>query len=75
MIAREIEIGKEQARAEGKPEAMVEKIAMGKLNRFYKDNTLLNQEYVKDKAFTVATYLQSVKKGLTVTGFKHIALG
>jgi elongation factor Ts len=75
MIAREIEIGKEQARAEGKPEAMVDKIAMGKLNRFYKDNTLLNQEYVKDKTFTVATYLQSVKKGLTVTAFKHIALG
>jgi elongation factor Ts len=75
MIAREIEIGKEQARAEGKPETMVDKIAMGKLNRFYKDNTLLNQEYVKDKTFTVATYLQSVKKGLTVTAFKHIALG
>jgi elongation factor Ts len=75
MIAREIEIGKEQARAEGKPEAMVDKIAMGKLNRFYKDSTLLNQEYVKDKTFTVATYLQSVKKGLTVTAFKHIALG
>jgi elongation factor Ts len=75
IIAREIEIGKEQARADGKPEAMIEKIAMGKLNAFYKESTLLNQVYVKDKAFTVATYLQSAKKGLTATAFKHIALG
>jgi elongation factor Ts len=48
---------------------------MGKLNAFYKESTLLNQVYVKDKAFTVATYLQSEKKGLTATAFKHIALG
>ena len=47
-IAREIEIGKEQARAEGKPEAMLEKIAMGKLNKFFKENTLLAQPFVKD---------------------------
>lgn len=75
IIAREIEIGKEQARADGKPESMIEKIALGKLNAFYKESTLLNQVYVKDKAFTVATYLQSAKKGLTATAFKHIALG
>jgi elongation factor Ts len=75
IIAREIEIGKEQARAEGKPEAMIEKIALGKLNRFYKDNTLLNQDYVKDNKLSVGAYLQSVKKGLTATAFKHVALG
>ena len=74
-INREIEVGKEQARAENKPEAMIEKIAMGKLARFYKDSTLLNQDYVKDGSMTVAAYLNSVSKGLTVTAYKHINLG
>jgi elongation factor Ts len=74
-IAREIEIGKEQARAEGKPEDMVEKIALGKLNRFYKDFTLLKQDYVKDGSKTVAAYLESVSKGLSVSDFKHVKLG
>ncbi len=74
-INREIEIGKEQARNEGKPEAMIEKIAQGKLQRFYKDSTLLNQDYVKDGSMSVAKYLDSVKKGLTVTAFKHVMLG
>jgi elongation factor Ts len=73
-IQREIEIGKEQARAEGKPEAMLEKIALGKLSRFYKDNTLLNQDYVKDNKVTVAQYLDSVKKGLTVSAFSRITV-
>ncbi|TAE00615.1 MAG: elongation factor Ts [Bacteroidetes bacterium] len=71
-IAREIEIGKDQARAEGKPEAMLEKIAEGKLNRFYKDNTLLNQDFVKDNKMSVRQYLDSVKKGLTVSAFTRI---
>lgn len=75
VIEREIEIGKEQARAEGKPETMIEKIAQGKLNRYYKDFTLLKQDYVKDGSKTVAAYLDSTSKGLTVTAFKHIALG
>ncbi len=75
VVQAEIEIGKEQARAAGKPEAMLEKIAMGKLNKFYKENTLLNQVYVKDSKVTIAQYLDSVSKGLTVTDFKHIALG
>lgn len=74
-INREIEIGKEQARNEGKPEAMIEKIAQGKLQRFYKDSVLLNQDYVKDGSMTVAKYLDSVKKGLTATAFKHVMLG
>ncbi len=74
-VAREIEIGKEQARAEGKPEAMIEKIAQGKLARFYKDFTLLKQDYVKDGSKNVGTYLNSISKGLTVTEFKHVKLG
>jgi elongation factor Ts len=73
-IQREIEIGKEQARAEGKPEAMLEKIALGKLSRFYKDNTLLNQDFVKDNKVTVAQYLDSVQKGLTVSAFSRITV-
>lgn len=75
IIEREVEIGKEQARAEGKPEAMIEKIAQGKLQRYYKDFTLLNQDYVKDGSKTVAAYLNSVSSGLTVTAFKHVVLG
>lgn len=75
IIEREMEIAKEQIRAEGKPEAMVEKIAAGKLNKFYKDSTLLNQEFVKDSSKNVAQFLDSVEKGLTVTAFKRVALG
>ncbi len=74
-IQRELEIAKEQIRAEGKPEEMVEKIAAGKLNKFYKDSTLLNQEFVKDSSKNVAQFLSSVDKGLTVTAFKRVALG
>ncbi|MFL5731124.1 MAG: translation elongation factor Ts [Cytophagaceae bacterium] len=75
MIEREIEIGKEQAKAEGKPEAMLEKIAMGKLNKFYKDSTLLNQEFVKDNSKTIRQVLEGVNKGLTVSSFKRISVG
>ena len=75
MIAREIEIGKDQARAEGKPEAMLEKIAQGKLGKFYKESTLLNQEFVKDGSKTVGQMLDTAEKGLTVTAFKRVALG
>ncbi|OIQ68001.1 elongation factor Ts [mine drainage metagenome] len=74
-IERELEIAKEQIRLEGKPEAMVEKIAAGKLNKFYKDSTLLNQEFVKDPSQSVAQFLNGVDKGLTVTAFKRVALG
>ena len=73
-IKREIEIGKEQAREEGKPEDMLEKIALGKLNKFYKESTLLNQEFIKDNKKTIAQYLNDSEKGLTVTSFKRIAL-
>jgi len=75
IVAKEIEIGKEQARAEGKPEEMLEKIALGKLNKFYKESTLINQAYVKDSKVSVQQYLSSVDKDLKVTGFKHVKLG
>jgi elongation factor Ts len=74
-VEREIEIGKEQARAEGKPEAMLEKIAQGKLNKFYKENTLLNQEFVKDPSLTIAQLLDKTSKGMTVAEFKRVAIG
>jgi elongation factor Ts len=74
-IERELEIAKEQIRAEGKPEEMVEKIAQGKLNKFYKDSTLLNQEFVKDSSKNIAQFLNGVSKDLTVTVFKRVQLG
>ena len=74
MLDRELEIAREQIRAEGKAEDMVEKIAQGKIAKFYKESTLLNQEYIKDNKMTVAQYLQSVNKGLTATAFKRYAL-
>src|ERR1700712_2289251 len=75
VIERELEIAKDQIRAEGKPEEMIEKIAAGKLNKFYKDSTLLNQEFVKDSSKTVAQFLNDIDKGLTVTAFKRVQLG
>lgn len=74
VIEKEIEIGKEQARQEGKPEQMLEKIAVGKLNKFYKESTLLNQESVKVPKTTMRQLLQTEDKELTVTGFKRITL-
>ncbi len=75
VIEREIEIGKDQARQEGKPEAIVEKIALGKLNKFYQDNTLLNQAFVKDNSVNIAQMLDKVAKGLTVKSFARVAIG
>lgn len=75
IIEKEIEIGKEIARNEGKPEEMLEKIAKGKLNKFFKENTLLNQIFVKDGKISVQDYLKSKNPELTSIGFKHIKLG
>ncbi len=72
IIKREVEIYKEQLRAEGKPEAMLEKIAKGKLNKFYKENTLLNQEYIKDNSISVAEYIKSIN--LSINDFKRVSL-
>lgn len=74
VIDKEIEIGKDQAKREGKPEELLEKIAMGKLGKFYKESTLLNQEFIKDNKKTIRQYLQDVNKELTVTAFKRFSL-
>jgi elongation factor Ts len=74
VIAQEIEIGKEQARRDGKAEDMLEKIAQGKLVKFFKESTLLNQDFVKDNKMTIRQYLDSVSKDLTVTSFKRFTL-
>ena len=74
-IAREKAIAVEQIMAEGKPADMAEKIAAGKLNKFFKDNTLLPQPFVKDNGVTVGDYLNSVSKGLTVTSFQRLMVG
>jgi elongation factor Ts len=75
MIEREKAIAVEQVVAEGKTGDMAEKIAMGKLNKFFKENTLLPQAFVKDAGKSVADYLKSVEADLTVTAFKRIAVG
>jgi elongation factor Ts len=75
VITREIEVGKEQAIAEGKPAEMAEKIAQGRLNKFYKEYTLVNQEFVKDNSKTIAKMLADTEAGLVVKSFKRIALG
>jgi len=75
VIDKEIEIAKDQLRQEGKPEAMLDNIAKGKLKRFFKDNTLVNQAFIKDSKQSVAQYVKSVSADLEVTGFKRVALG
>jgi elongation factor Ts len=75
VIEKELEIAKAQIIAEGKPENMVEKIAQGKLQKFYKDNTLVHQIFVKDNSKTIAQYLDTVSKGLTVAEFRRVAIG
>jgi len=74
-IEKEIEIGREQARRDGKPENMLEKIAIGKLNKFYQENTLLNQEFIKDNTKTIRQYLQGFDKDCTVSAFCRQKLG
>lgn len=74
-IAKEIEIAKEQLRNEGKAEAMLDKIAEGKLSRFFKENTLVNQEFIKDNKMSVAQYVKTLGKDVEITDFKRVALG
>ncbi len=74
VIDKEIEIGKEQAREEGKPENILEKIAMGKLNKFFKESTLMNQQFIKESKQTVKQYLESNDKELKVIDFKRFTL-
>jgi elongation factor Ts len=75
VIDKEIEIAKDQLRQEGKPEAMLDNIAKGKLKRFFKDNTLVNQDFIKDSKLSVAQYVKSVDGQLEVIGFERVALG
>ncbi|HFS67562.1 MAG TPA: elongation factor Ts [Flavobacteriia bacterium] len=76
VIEKEIEIAKDQLRAEGKPEAMLDNIAKGKLKRFFKDNTLVNQAFIKDSKKSVDQYVkESLGKDATVTDFKRVAVG
>ncbi len=74
ILERELDIAREQVRQEGKPEDMVEKIAQGKLNKFFKESTLLNQEFIKDSKQTVGQYLQSVDKDAKILSFKRYSL-
>ena len=74
-IDHELAIGREQALAEGKPEQIIDKIAQGKLNKFFQENTLLAQKFVKDNSMTIEQYLNSVHNGLTVIEFKRITIG
>jgi elongation factor Ts len=73
-IEKEIEVGKELAIQEGKPAEMAEKIAMGRLNKFFKENTLLSQQFVRDNKLTVEQFLNNSEKGLTVSDFKRFSL-
>ena len=73
-IDKEIEIAKDQLRQEGKPEGMLDNIAKGKLKRFFKDNTLVNQDFIKDGKQSVAAYVKSNDSNLNITGFKRVAL-
>lgn len=75
VIERELEVGREQVRAEGKPEHMIEQIAKGKLNKFFKENTLTKQAFVKDSSKSVEKMLDEVQSGLKVVAFSRIALG
>jgi len=75
VIEKEIEIAKDQLRQEGKPEAMLDKIAQGKIKRFFKDNTLVNQAFIKDSKVSVADYVKSYDKDLKVVGYVRVGLG
>jgi elongation factor Ts len=74
IVDRELTIAREQARNEGKPEIMLDKIAQGRLNKFFKENTLLDQPFVKNNGLTIAQYLESVASSLTVTTFERISI-
>lgn len=75
IVDHELELAREQVRNEGKPENMVEKIAQGKLNKFFKENTLLHQEFIRDTKMNVAEYMQKADKELACEGFFRIQLG
>ena len=73
-IDRELEVGKELAIQEGKPAEMADKIAQGRLNKFFAESTLLSQPFVRDNKLSVEQFLNSSEKGLTVVDFKRFSL-
>lgn len=73
-IDKEIEIAKDQLRLEGKPEVLLDNIAKGKLKRFFKDNTLINQDFIKDNKQSVSAYIKSFNEELKIVGFKRVSL-
>ena len=75
VVEKEIEIAKDQLRAEGKPEDMLDKIAQGKLKRFFKDNTLIHQSFIKDGKISVSQHLSSFSNEAKITSFKRVAIG
>lgn len=75
MVEREIEIAKDQIRAEGKPESMIEKIAAGKINKFYSEYTLLNQQFIKDEKLNVRQYLEKMDKNARISAMKRVKIG
>ena len=75
MVEREIEIAKDQIRAEGKPESMIEKIALGKINKFYSEYTLLNQQFIKDEKLNVRQYLEKIDKNARISAMKRVKIG
>ena len=74
VIEKELEIAKEKAREEGKKEEMLDKIAQGRINKFFQESTLLEQAFVKDSKKSIKQYLQENNKDLTVTAFKRVTL-
>lgn len=74
VVAQELEIGREKARQEGKPEAILERIAEGRLNKFYKESVLMEQEFIKDPSMTISSYLQKQNSELKATAFKRVNL-
>mgnify|MGYP001033743777 FL=1 len=75
LIEKEIEIAKDQLRAEGKPEEMLDKIAQGKLKRFFKDNTLIHQAFIKDSKQSVSQYLSSFSSDIKITSYSRVSIG
>ena len=75
IVDRELALGREKALAEGKPENIVDKIAQGTVQKYFKENTLLAQQFVKDSSKNVEQFIKSVDKDLVITDFKRVALG
>ncbi|GBU07131.1 translation elongation factor EF-Ts [Bacteroidales bacterium] len=74
VVARELKIAREKAQEAGKPEAILDRIAEGALNKYYQENTLLAQAFVKDNKMTIEAYLKKQNKDLTIVDFKRVSL-